>query len=159
MNKKKLVQEFIRQLEKEVALLKAAALATHEAATNEESQPENQYDTRALEASYLAGAQAQRVAEVHEVIEIFKTHFFRDFAPQDPIDLTALVKIELNGKKNMVFILPKGGGVNLEYEQGRVQIITPHSALGETLMGLSVGESADFEVGTSVRQCRILSIE
>ncbi len=53
-------------------ILKEAALATYEAATHEESKPENEYDTRGLEASYLAGAQAKRTAEIEELLIILK---------------------------------------------------------------------------------------
>lgn len=158
MTKKQLILQFIEHLESEVAILKQAALATHEAATNEESKPENEYDTRALEASYLAGAQDKRVAELREVITLFRKLMFRDFAPGDAIDLTALADISIDGKKNTVLFLPKGGGVTLNLDTTRVQIITPSSILGETLMGLHVGDTAEFESGKSVRECKILSI-
>src|SRR5690606_28022446 len=61
------------QAEAELTQLKAAAAATHDAATNEESKPENQYDTRALEASYLADAQAKRVMEMEEVLHSLRS--------------------------------------------------------------------------------------
>lgn len=139
-------------------ILKQAALNTHEAATNEESKAENEYDTRGLEASYLAGAQAKRVAEVDEVINQFRNLLFKDFAPDDPVANTALVKIAVDGKPSTVLILPKGGGFILQNGSDQIQIVTPQSALGETLMGLHAGEVAEFEVGPKVRECEVLSI-
>ena len=41
MDKSKLVQAFATHLEEELTSIKAAARATHEAATHEESKPEN----------------------------------------------------------------------------------------------------------------------
>lgn len=157
--KKQLIKHFVEQLEKEVEILTAAALATHEAAISEEAKPENQYDTRALEASYLAGAQDKRVAEIREVITLFHKLMFRDFTDNDSVDTTALVKIDLDGKKNTLLVLPKGGGVTLNHDSQRIQIVTPNSALGETIMGLRVGDSAQFEVGNTTRECEILAIE
>jgi hypothetical protein len=50
MNKAMLVEAICKQLEVDLEAMKVAAKATHDAATNEESTPENEYDTRALEA-------------------------------------------------------------------------------------------------------------
>jgi hypothetical protein len=114
MTKRELIAVFIEHLEKELAVLKEAARTTAEAATNEESRPENEYDTRALEASYLAGAQSKRVVEVMEVLTLFKTLSFKEFHAGDSVQSTALVDVKLDGKKNRLLMMPKGGGVNLK---------------------------------------------
>ncbi len=158
MTKKDLISLFIKSLESEIAVLKAAALATHDAATNEESRPENQYDTRALEASYLAGAQAKRVNEIEEVILLFRNLNFKEYLLEEPIDLTALVTVKLDGKKSLLLMMPKGGGINCLVSGENVQIVTPNSILGETLMGLCAGDIADFEVGERVKICEVLSV-
>ncbi|MGZ5278690.1 MAG: hypothetical protein ACXWC9_02035, partial [Pseudobdellovibrionaceae bacterium] len=96
MNKQVLIQKIVVHLEKELVALKEAAIATYEAATNEESKPENEYDTRGLEASYLAGAQAKRVGEIEELIFIYKDLHVRSFSPDESIASTALVEVSLN---------------------------------------------------------------
>lgn len=159
MTKKELIAVFIVHLEKELSILKDAARATAEAATNEESRPENEYDTRALEASYLAGAQSKRVVEVLEVLTLFRTISFKEFKKGDAIEATALIDISLDGKKNRLLMMPIGGGVNLSADGQNVQIVTPHSTLGETILGLKVGETAEFEVGPKIRECEILAIQ
>jgi hypothetical protein len=53
------LREKVRQ---ELQAVEEAALASHHAATHEESRSEDKHDTRSIEAGYLAGAQAQRVA-------------------------------------------------------------------------------------------------
>ncbi len=156
--KKRLISAFIQQLEQDLASMKSAARATLEAATHEESKPENEYDTRGLEASYLAGAQAKRALEIEEVLSLFKTASFKDFAAHDKVQATALVEVDLDGKQNLLLLMPKGGGVRLSFEGKSVQIVTPQSSLGEILLGLKVGETAEFEVGTKVRECEVLSI-
>ncbi len=159
MDKKQVIAVFINHLEKELEVLKEAARATAEAATNEESRPENEYDTRALEASYLAGAQSKRVVEVMEVLTLFKTLSFKEFKPGDAVQSTALVDVKLDGKKNRLLMMPKGGGVNMRLEDQTVQIVTPNSSLGETILGLKVGEVAEYEVGPNVRECEIVAIQ
>lgn len=159
MNKKELISVFIEHLEKELTILKEAARATAEAATNEESRPENEYDTRALEASYLAGAQSKRVVEVMEVLSLFKSISFKEFKPTDSVQATALVDVLLDGRKSRLLMMPKGGGVNLKVGSESVQIVTPTSTLGETILGMNVGDTAEYEVGPKVHECEIVSIQ
>jgi hypothetical protein len=158
MTKKDLVAAFIAQLENDLMAMKTAARAAHDAATNEESKPENEYDTRALEASYLAGAQAQRAAEIDEVLALFRNTPFKEFKPDEKIQATALVDVELDGHKNRLLMMPKGGGVKLPVDGVMVQIVTPQSSLGEALLGLKAGDTAEFEVGPKVRECEVLAV-
>jgi len=158
MDKQKIINHLIEILEQEYALLKQAALATYDAATNEESKPENQYDTRALEASYLAGAQAQRLEEVESLIFLLKGLTPRRFGPTDKIETTALVQLAMKSQKSWVFVLNKGGGIKMQWEGQSIQVVTPHSPLGEALMGLSVGDSAIVEDKQSDREYQILGL-
>ena len=66
MKKQELISAFITQLERDLVTMKEAARNTLQAATHEESKAENEYDTRGLEASYLAGAQSKRAAEIED---------------------------------------------------------------------------------------------
>jgi len=146
------------ELEKELVVLKKAALATYEDATHEESKPENKYDTRALEASYLAGAQAKRVKDIEELISICKFQQVRNFNPGEAIAITAIVEIESGDKINWFLFLPKGGGFTVNFENKKIQVITPVSPLGQALVGLTVGEVATVEMQGKKRDYEILSI-
>jgi transcription elongation GreA/GreB family factor len=159
VNKQHLIEKIVAHLEKELLALKEAAIATYEAATNEESKPENEYDTRGLEASYLAGAQAKRVADIEELIYIYKDLEVRQFQSTDAISSTALVEVSLNDRKSLVFIMSKGGGTMLTVDGMAVQIVTPSSPLGEALLSLKVGDTAIVEAGDKVREYEILSIQ
>lgn len=158
MKKQELIAAFIAQLERDLITMKEAARNTLQAATHEESKAENEYDTRGLEASYLAGAQSKRAAEIEEVLHLFKTTSFKDFSSGDRIQSTALVKVELDGKPSLLLMMPKGGGVSLFHQGNAVQIVTPISTLGETLLGLKAGDVAEFEIGHKVRECEVISI-
>lgn len=159
MNKQKLVEAICEKLEKDLSVLKDAARATYDAATNEESKPENEYDTRALEASYLAGAQAKRVGEIEELLFTFKNLEIKNFKSTDAILSTALVEVEFEEKRSFVFLMSKGGGVQLNFESLEVQIITPYSPLGEALLGLKVGDVAIVDSTKKVLEYEILSIQ
>ena len=109
-NKHKIVEALQQKLEADLVLLREAARATYEAATHEESKPENKYDTRGLEASYLAGAQAKRIGEVEELLSLCKYTKIQSFTSQTSIAISALVEVALGTQKTLVFIFPKGGG-------------------------------------------------
>lgn len=159
MNKQKLIEHMISQLQEDLTAAIAAAKATYEAATHEESKPENEYDTRGLEASYLAGAQAKRVGEIEELLSICRHLEIKGFSKSDTVSATALLEVQLGSKKIFLFLLPKGGGHTMQFEGKSVQVITPTSPLGEALLGLKVGDFATVEMGPQTREYEIISIQ
>lgn len=165
MNKKELIKQIVEHIEKELASAISAAQATYEAATHEENKPENEYDTRGLEASYLAGAQAKRVGELEEILYLFKHTNLRDFKKEDKIATTALVELNLDdgtkaqAKKLFVFLMGKGGGETLTIQNRNIQVITPASPLGEALVGLSVGDVASVDFGKITKEYEIISVQ
>lgn len=158
MNKQKLISAFIVHLEGELMALKAAAQATYVAATEDESKAENQYDTRAIEASYLAGAQAKRAGMIDEILLLFQKTKIKDFGADEPIAETALVEVESQRKKSLIFLMSKGGGFSLHFDGHNIQVVTPHSLVGEALLGLRAGETAEVEIDDRVREYKILSV-
>lgn len=158
MDKAKFVEFVCDRLEKDLAALKEVAKATAEAATHEEAKPENQYDTRALENSYLAGAQSKRVIETEEALVAFKNIEVKNFGKNDPIASSALVVVELDGEKKTFFIAPKGGGLSMDFEGQRIMIITPNSPVGEALQGLKAGQSVDVDRGEETLEYDVISV-
>src|SRR6185295_10882737 len=107
MNKRALIQKIITKLTSELEVYFRAAQAARAEATHEQSKPENKYDTRGLEASYLARGQSKQAAEIEAAIEAFQQLPVREFSSLDPIDTGAVVEIELNGERLCSFIGPK----------------------------------------------------
>jgi hypothetical protein len=156
--KQKVMNALIQQIEKELFTATQAAKTAHEDATNEESKPENQYDTRALEASYVARGQAIRVAELKEMLYDYKNLPLKDFSDEDPITATALIEVEFNGQIQTLFYMPKGGGLNVVCEGKKIQVVTPSTPLGQALLQLKVGDVAQVELGSQVKEYEIVSI-
>ncbi len=159
MNKKKLISAILKRLEQDLNTAITAARAALDEATHPENKAENQYDTRGLEAGYLAGAQAERAAQIEEQILIYKHLEPKAFNAQEPISSTALVEVELNDKKSFVFVMSKGGGLVLEFEGQAIQVVTPNSPLGEAILGLKSGDVAIVELGARTREYEIISVQ
>lgn len=158
MDKKALINLIIDKLEAERAALAEAAISTYEAATHEESEAEDQYDTRGLEASYLAGAQAKRVIDLDQFITYCKFFDAKPFGEDDPINAGALVELDHDGKITWAFLLPKGGGMSVEFGGHTIQIVTPKSPLGDAIVGRHAGDVALVDTGRETREYEIVSV-
>src|SRR3954471_7730726 len=101
--KQALVRKIIAALTEELERFAKAARASHAEATDPQSKAEHKYDTRGLEAAYLAGGQARKVAEIEEAIDQFQKLKLTDFGPATPIDLGALIEVEMRGGTNWFF--------------------------------------------------------
>lgn len=158
-DKNALLQEIRRTIEQELALVTQAAKAAHEAATHEESKAEDAHDTRAIESSYLAGAQAQRAAELQQALVFYKHLELRKFGAQDPIAPGALVELDSGGKKTLCFLAQHGGGMRVSLGSKTIQLVTPHSTLGEELLGRRVGDGFEIEApGGTPREYEIMGV-
>lgn len=158
LNKSKVMNAIITQIEKELEVAIHAAKVAHQDATNEESKPENEYDTRALEASYVARGQAQRVAELKEALYEFKHTLLQDFADHMPIKSTALIEVECDDKKSMLFFMPKGGGISVVVDNTRVQVVTPSTPLGEALLQTKKGDQITIDLGKTEKDYDVLDV-
>jgi transcription elongation GreA/GreB family factor len=158
VNKRVIVQKIIAQLDAELEAYAVSARAAHADATHEQSKAENKYDTRGLEASYLARGQSRQAAETEQAREMFAALEIRDFGPGDPIDLGALVKLESGGEVDWYFIGPRAGGTEIKAGKTAVLLITPQSPLGAQLVGRKQGDHWELKVGGTRGECRVLSV-
>jgi transcription elongation GreA/GreB family factor len=161
IDKRKLIDQVVSRLNDELSSLVQAAKAAHEAATHEESRAEDKHDTRGLEASYLAGAQAARATELQKMISMFRQLSVRELGPNDAIQIGAVVELELepSGKRSFHCLVPLGGGISMPIENQMVHFITPHAPLGEALFGKRVGDEVEIESAQGqVREYSVIRI-
>ncbi len=158
MNKHALIGKIIVKLAAELELYAKAARAARAEATDEQSKAENKYDTRGLEASYLACGQSRQVAEIERSMREFESLRVREFGPDDPIDLGALVELERKGERSYYFLGPRAGGMEVRHDKREVLVITPQSPLGQQLVGKKQGERLQIEIAGSRNDYRMLSV-
>src|SRR5262245_21095655 len=130
MNKRALIQKIVAKLTGELGIYFRAAQNSRAEATHEQSKADNKYDTRGLEASYLARGQSRQAAELEASIAEFEKLEIRKFAPNDSIDVGALVELETDGETTYYFIGPRAGGTEVVQDKKEVLVITPQSPLG-----------------------------
>ena len=159
MNKATIIKKVLAQLRAELESYGKAARAAHAEATHEQSKAENKYDTRGLEAAYLARGQSKQMAEAAQAMEQLTQMPLLKFGPKDPIDLSALVQLEGNGERSFYLIGPKAGGTEIINERKTIMVLTPQSPLGEKLVGRKQGEAVQMQFGSDEATYRIISVE
>src|SRR5450432_453688 len=148
--KQSLKDELVGHLDASLKSLERAHQASHEAATHEEAKPENDKDTRALEQSYIARGQAIRIDELRTSLAEVRVMPLHPFGEEQPIALGALVVVEENDQRFMIFLAPHGGGTALS--GGTVQVVTPRSPLGRALLGRRMGDDCEAQIGGRMRE-------
>ena len=142
MDKAALLARVIKQLRAELELLARAAEDARQGATDSEVRSESKYDTRGLESSYLARGHAIKFEALAADVATLEALDGTPFAERTTIGVGALVSVETNGEAFWYFLLPKGGGTELDAEEGgpEVTIVTPESPMGQQLSGLKRGD-------------------
>jgi transcription elongation GreA/GreB family factor len=158
IKKSELLARIIEALHNNLTVLDKAARAAHAEATHESSKAENKYDTRGLEAAYLAGGQARQAREIDESIKVYRALQLKEFDATDPIDLSAMVEVETERTIGTYFIGPRSGGLEIEYKGAEITVITPQSPIGQQLMGKNAGQRWTANFNGSRTSYRIVSV-
>jgi transcription elongation GreA/GreB family factor len=137
IDKRALVAKLRAELAREIAAARAAQKDTQKAATHEEAKPENDKDTRALEQSYLARGQAERVRDLERADNMLE---FLVLRACDKGALGALVELECDGARTVYFLAPVGGAVRTTIDDVVVQVVTPEAPMGRALIGREAGD-------------------
>ncbi len=142
----------------DLATMSAAQRAVVDGATHEENRPENDKDTRALEQSYLARGQAQRVVELQDALNQLKTLELRQFSVRSAIALGALVAVDDGREVVHYFIAPAGGGLRVELGGIEVRVVTPQAPIARALLGKREGDDLDVRTPQGVTECSITAV-
>ena len=118
----------------------AAAKDAKENATGDQTKSDGKYDTRAIEASYLAGAQAEQATQLAEAVRRFETFDPPAFGEGDAIALGALVEAEQDGEINYYLLAPAGGGLTVDHDGFDLAVLTPESRLYQAMLGAHAGD-------------------
>ena len=151
INKPELVSLIKKSLEQELNQAISAANEAHAAAVDDQSVAETQYDTLAIEASYLAEGQSRRVQTLQTAIKAYQGLNLVSFDADTPIALSALVQLEQDSlNKHWFFIGPAAGGFRCELWENQITVITPQSPMGIALIGKYQDDDVDIKLGNNL---------
>lgn len=148
MNKTELLNEVVLALQSLLTQAVTAAENAHKAAIDDQSVAETQYDTLAIEASYLAEGQSRRIDELKaqiQQLEALQVETEQQDVANSQVNLGSLVWLDYdNGENKKVFVLPCGAGIQLEVEGEKVLVVTPKAPLAKAILNKVVDD--DFEL-------------
>lgn len=158
MNKHTVLKAIIAKLGEELQTYLNAADASRAEATHESSKAENKYDTRGLEASYLARGQSRQIAELEAALIEFQKLGSREFKDGESMDIGALVELEQDRERSFYFIGPRAGGTEVEFDGQEILVITPQSPLGSQLVGKMEGDQLKLALPGSQNKYRVVKV-
>ena len=94
IDKNIIIADVSAQLQQELTLALLAADNAHKAATDDQSVAETQYDTLAIEQSYLAEGQSRRVDEIRVAIKSLQSLKFEQVSNKTCVMMGSLVQVE-----------------------------------------------------------------
>ena len=154
-----LLKELISRASVELEKLEEAAKSNRDFATDQEFKAESKYDTRALEASYLASAEAKRVEELKLEIQILQEVDLNASKKLQEVSIGALVELAYNKQNRKYFLIPTAGGTILNVNGEAVVVVSVFSPIGDALMGLKKGDHFEVETPKENREYEVLSFE
>ncbi len=157
--KRAIIKKILEKLGDEREVYFRAAQFARAEATHEQNKAENKYDTRGLEASYLAHGQSKQAAELEAAITDFKNLNPRAFGKDESVGVGALVELELAGDTSLYFVGPRAGGTEVRHDRREILVITPQSPLGAQLAGKKAGEAVLVNFGGERQPAKILRVE
>ncbi|MGB0992267.1 MAG: hypothetical protein ACPG32_07330 [Akkermansiaceae bacterium] len=139
MDKLEILSRIADRLKEQLATLTKAAKETHDASTGDESKSEGKYDTRGLEASYLAEAQAEQSSHTAAALRAIETFTPEPHADGAPITLGSLVETESDGAIEHFYLLPSAGGIVITHQGDEITTLSPESPLYQEMIDQAPG--------------------
>ena len=158
IDKAELIQQLVEKTKKSFSDAIAASESSKDLNNQAELKQEGKYDTRAIEAGYLAGAQAKRTEELKQELQLVEELNPRDFEANEPITPGALVELELNGKTQTYFLCHTSGGTILQSQGRIILVISVFSPLGNEMLDYKKGDSFEVETPKETREYLIKSV-
>lgn len=149
MDKSQFFTRLLETLREECMHAVKASKDAADYATNEESRAESQWDTQGLEASYLAAGQAGQAKQWADAVEELQSEREDLLKSRTRVSLGALFCCDYGKSKDWFFFAGVAGGHVVAMEQGEVTVITAHSTLASSLLGLKAGESFTLPNGST----------
>ena len=157
--KQELLNDLIGIKKEEMHNLESAAKANKDFATDQEFKAESKYDTRSLEAGYLASAELSRVEDLKLQIQMLEEVDLNLAKKSQEICIGSLVELRHKDQERSYFLIPPAGGTLLKVGGKAVLVVSVFSPLGDALLGLSKGAEFEVETPKETRTYQVLNFQ
>lgn len=101
--------------------------------------------------------ESPRRAEIEGLLVMYRFLPSRTYGAEDPIIPTSLVSLKVRDTLSYAFLAPRGGGFVTVVDGIPLQVLSPQSPLGESLLGRKTGDRVAIEVRGELRDYLIVS--
>lgn len=157
--KEYILNELMNKVKAEMHELEAAAKSNKDFATDQEFKAESKYDTRSLEASYLASAETRRVEELKLDLQMLEEVDLKISAQSQEVCIGSLVELRHKDQDRYYFLIPTSGGTLLKVEDKAVLVVSVFSPLGDAVLGLKQGDEFEVETPKELRTYRVIRFQ
>lgn len=156
--KKRIVDTLINKVKEDIKQAEAASDSASEYVKEGDIKSDGKYDTRGIEAGYLAGAQQRRVEELKLELQLLEEIPVRDFFKNEEVSIGALVDIKFNSQVRKYFVAPTAGGTMINIDGVTILVISTFSPIGDAVFGTKVGEEFELETPQETRVYEVMGI-
>lgn len=144
LDKEKIKQAVIDLLEGKIKDLELIVDSNHKEVTQGDNKQESKYDTRAIEASYLAGAQKARLVTIRNELALLNQ--LNVSFTESKIRVGSFVEVLRNEKeKQLLFFTPSTGGESVTINNSKIYIMSMSNPLTREFVGLEKGDDFLYE--------------
>lgn len=140
LDRARAIDAVVDALRETLRVIEASAAVARDEATHADTRQEGKYDTRAIEAGYLAGAQARRAADAASALRRIDALPRRERDDGVVAGPCLVVLVSAAGERRHYLLAPCGGGLTARVGAITVRVITPSSPLGQALLGTEVDD-------------------
>jgi transcription elongation GreA/GreB family factor len=158
VQKEKVLGQLRNNLQNELSLARQSYESSSAYKSQDDMKQEGKYDTRAIEAGYLAGAQKKRIDEIEQELGMLDEIDLKLTNEVNDVITGSLVLLEHNGIEKHYFLSPTGGGKLLTIEGEPVLVISVFSPLGQELVGAKINEEVSIEIKDQVKSYLVKKI-
>lgn len=143
--KKQLKQALLSDIDDEIERALRAAQMAQAAASDGNNRPENQYDTLALEAAYLAHGQSERIHQLQQLRIAINRWQVPMFGMEDELSVGALLHLQHIQKGDALLWLTPTGGRQIRLDQYSVQVMNVKAPLVNALRQRVIGDDCHWQ--------------
>lgn len=143
--KQQLQQALLADMDDDIEHALRAAKMAQATAADGNNRPENQYDTLALEAAYLAHGQSERIHQLQQLRIAINRWHVPVFDEDDELGAGALLHLQHAQQGDVLLWLTPTGGRQLKLAEGTVQVVNVKAPLVEQFRRCVVGDDCHWQ--------------
>ena len=142
MDKQVLIQIIVESLQQELAKLHSIVAQARLDVIHGEMKQEGKYDTRSIEAGYLAGAHKRRLEELQAAVD--SVRLMSVDRGVEKITVGSYVELRQGEELKRYFIVSIAAGFEVSVEGQKVFVISHNSPLARKLWGKQAGDGLEL---------------